>query len=135
MQARKIDRGFTLIELMITVAIIGILAAISYPSYVNYVLRANRSAAQSFMMEVAGRQERYLLDARVYGDLAALGMNTVPTSVTKNYGVTATPSAGPPPSYSITATAIPGSAQATKDSACTPLTIDQTGNKLPAGCW
>lgn len=136
MQARKAESGFTLIELMISVAIIGILAAIAYPSYTNYVLRTNRSAAQSFIMEVAGRQERYMLDARTYGDLTALGMNTVPPSVTKNYDIVSTPSVGPPPSYTITATAIAGSAQATKDSACTPLSINQTGNKLPAtGCW
>ena len=135
MQARKVDRGFTLIEVMIVVAIMGILAAIAYPSYINYVIKANRSAAQSFMMEVASKQERYLLDARSYGDLAALGMASVPTTVTKNYAVTATPSAGPPPSYAITATANSGSVQATKDSACTPLTIDQTGKKLPEGCW
>ena len=136
MQARKVDLGFTLIELMITVALVGILSAIAYPSYVNYVLRSNRSAAQTFLLEVAGRQERYLLDARVYGDLSALGMNSVPPSVTKNYDIASTPAVGPPPSYSITATAKSGTAQATKDSACTPLSIDQTGKKLPAaGCW
>lgn len=127
-------KGFTLIELMIVVAVIGILSAIAYPSYIDYVIRANRSAAQSFMLEVAGKQERYLLDARTYGDLTALGMaSSAPASVTKNYTVTATPATGPPPSYVIQAVA--GTYQGSMDAACTPLTIDQTGTKAPAGCW
>ena len=134
MQASKVIRGFTLIELMIVVAIVGILAAVAYPSYTQYVVKANRSAAQTFMLEVASKQERYLLDARSYGDFAALGMS-IPTSVSKNYDpVTATVS-GPPPGYTISATAKTGTAQAARDAACTPLTINQTGAKLPAGCW
>src|SRR5437762_1440926 len=68
-------RGFTLGELMVTVAIVGILAAVAYPSYVRYGVRANRSAAESFMLEVSSRQERYLVDARQYApDLATLGI-------------------------------------------------------------
>ena len=134
MQASKVVRGFTLIELMIVVAIIGILAAVAYPSYTQYVVKANRSAAQTFMLEVASKQERYLLDARSYGEMPALGMSP-PTTVSKNYDTpTATPS-GPPPGYIISATAKAGTAQAAKDAACSPLTINQTGAKLPAGCW
>ena len=133
-------RGFSLIELMIVLAIVGILAAVAYPSYTKYTTKSNRSAAQSFLLEVAGKEERYLLDARSYGDLSALGIKTAttdltPTSVSDRYNVVATPSAGPPPSYTITATAKSGSSQAVNDAACTPLTIDQTGKKLPAGCW
>ena len=130
-------RGFSLIELMIVVAIVGILAAVAYPSYLTYTMKSNRSAAQSYILEVAGKEERYLLDARSYGDLSALGITTavIPTSVSDRYDLVVTPSAGPPPSYTITATAKSGSPQAVKDAACTPLTINQTGKKLPAGCW
>lgn len=53
------ESGFTLIELMITVAVVGILAAIAYPSYQEYLLRARRAEAQSLLGEAAARQERW----------------------------------------------------------------------------
>ena len=62
------QRGFTLIELMITVAIIAILAGIAYPSYQSYVQRTQRSAAQQLMLQIASRQEQRLLDTRTYTD-------------------------------------------------------------------
>lgn len=129
-------QGFSLIELMIVLAIVGILAAVAFPSYIRYTMKSNRSAAQSYMLEVAGKQERYLLDARSYGTLTDLNVTTavIPTSVTERYTLTATASTAPP-GYIITATAISGSSQAVKDAACTPLTLDQTGSKGPAGCW
>jgi type IV pilus assembly protein PilE len=69
-------RGFTLIEVMIVVAIVGILAAIAYPSYTRYVLRANRSAAQQLMTEISSKQGQYILDARTYtATLGSSGLN------------------------------------------------------------
>jgi prepilin-type N-terminal cleavage/methylation domain-containing protein len=58
--------GFTLIELMITVAVVAILATVAVPSYTQYVVRANRSAVQRFMLDVANREEQFMLDARQY---------------------------------------------------------------------
>ena len=131
--------GFTLIELMITVAVMGVLAAIAYPSYMNYVARGNRSAAQSFMLEVTSRQERYLLDARQYAaDLATLGM-TVPDTVSPNYSVTITGVTAAPPGYVVQAAPIGG--QANNDANCGTLTIGGTGAKAASGpggvanCW
>jgi type IV pilus assembly protein PilE len=125
--------GFTLIELMITVAVIAILMGIAYPSYQDHMRKGRRAAAQAFMIDVATRQQQYLLDARGYalgaGALAALNLN-VPTDVASVYTVAITPAAATtPPTFTITATPIAGSKQV-PDGA---LTLDHNSNKTRAG--
>lgn len=72
-------KGFTLIEVMITVAIVGILAAIAYPSYIDYVTKSGRAEGVAAVMEVANLQEQYYLDNRTYAsDLTKLGMSANP---------------------------------------------------------
>ena len=122
-------RGFTLIELMVVVAIVAILAAIAYPSYVQYIIRSNRAAAESFMLEVTSFEQRFLLDNRAYTTTlgtGGLGM-TVPTTVAANYTVTVTTPT--PTSFTITAAPIAGTSQANNDTACATLAIDNTGVK------
>lgn len=139
---RMQSRGFTLIELMVTVAIVAILAAIAYPSYTNYIVRSNRSAAQGYMLELSNLEQRYLLDARSYApNLAALNY-PIPSNVSSIYTVEAVPKTGTPlPGFTITATPIVGSSQAARDTACATLTIDEAGVKTAAGtsedaaCW
>jgi type IV pilus assembly protein PilE len=59
-------KGFTLIELLIAIAIMGILMAIAVPNYNEYMIKATRSSAQQFLLDIAQRQEQYLLDNRQY---------------------------------------------------------------------
>lgn len=135
--ACSLSVGFTLIEMMVTVAIIGIVAAIAYPSYVQYVVRSNRAAAESFLMELASQQERYLVDQRVYATtLSALGYAAPPDSVAANYTFAVTANTAPP-RYQLTAT--PQGGQATRDTACGALGLSNTGLKAASGasasCW
>jgi len=125
--------GFTLIELMIAMVVIGILAAIAYPSYLDQMRKSRRASAQTFMMDVANREQQYLLDVRNYavgaGAVATLN-TTVPTDVTQFYTITIDPPAATtPPSYTISATPIAGSAQVSDG----VLTLDNLGNKARAG--
>lgn len=137
--------GFTLIELVITVAIIGILVAVAYPQYTQYTVRAKRSAAQSFMFTVSSRQEQAMLNARSYFSVAtgtppewtAASMN-VPAELTANYTFTVATTATPP---GYTVSAVPKAAQATNDTRCGTLTWTGTGAKGVTGtstvseCW
>lgn len=134
-------QGFTLIELLTVLAIVGILAAIAYPSYIQHIIKTNRSAAQSFILSAANKQEQYNLDARQYATtMTLLGLTNIPTEVSKNYNVTiAANNSATPPTYTITATPIDN--QLSMDTLCGSLTIDQVGNKgitgtgTVSGCW
>ena len=95
----KKTQGFTLIELIIAVTIIGILVAIAVPSYQNHLRKGRRAEAQAFLMQVSQRQQQYLLDARTYAfggsALTDLGL-TPPTAVSSHYAITVTGAASPP---------------------------------------
>ncbi len=136
-------RGFTLIELMITVAIIAILAAIAMPSYQDYVRKSRRADAQAFMSDVVARQQHFLLDRRAYAvsitdapTANGLGM-TIPPNVQSFYTVTfnpATDNTASPPSFTVQGTPV-GAQSADK---CAVLSIDQRGVKSATGtgtCW
>lgn len=129
--------GFSLIELMITVAVLGILAAVAYPSYQDYVRRGNRSAAQTFMMTIAQRQEQYLLTNRSYATtITALNL-TPPTETVGRYTFSMTTSGTPPTGYVITATPSAVQAVANRFGA---LTLSSDGTKTspaqpPAQEW
>jgi type IV pilus assembly protein PilE len=126
------NTGFTLIELLIAVTIIGILAALAYPSYQQYVIRTNRSEAQQFMLMVANREEQYLLNSRQYGTCCAPDVNpnelnlSVPSRMQQFYTVAVVPNNDDtPPSYIITATPKLSTIQANDEL----LTLDSQGAK------
>jgi len=83
------EEGFSLIELMITVAIIGILSTIAYPSYQQYVVRGDRANGQQFLMDLAQRQEQFLIDSRKYGSVADLNM-ALPAGVAQDFDLSIT---------------------------------------------
>ena len=129
------DRGFTLIELMIALVVVGILTAVAFPSYQEHMRKARRAGAQSYLMDLAQRQQQYFLDNRAYAStIAALGYATAPSDVSPYYTVTIAVNAGPPPTYSFTAA--PTGSQ-TSDS-CSSLTINSAGTKSSSAgshCW
>lgn len=123
--------GFTLIELLITVAIIGILAAIAYPSYTQYMIRANRTAAQAEMMDIANRQQQFLLANRSYASKATLEASgyAPPSEVSSKYTYAIAVGTEAVPSYTLTF--IPTGTQASDGN----LVINSEGVKTPAEKW
>ena len=75
--------AFTLVEMVVTMALVGILAAIAYPSYVNQIIKGNRSAAQQFMLDLANAQAQYQIDARSYTSvIGGGGLGLSPSNAT-----------------------------------------------------
>lgn len=132
------NRGFTLVELLVTVAIIAILAAIAYPLYTHYVEKSRRSAAVTALQRAASAEEKYYATNNVYApSLKALGYNAttvpVPSSQDYWYALSVTSSGG----STYTITAVPKNVQAKDD--CGTYTLSSTGARSSAKptsqCW
>jgi type IV pilus assembly protein PilE len=124
--------GFTLVELMVTVAIVAILLSIAVPSYSLFMKQSRRGEAEAALMDIAQREQAYLLDQRAYtNSLVTLG-TTLPADVQAYYTITpVAPAGATPPTFTITAAPKAGTAQVGDPT----LTIDQTGAKTPTNVW
>jgi type IV pilus assembly protein PilE len=137
-----------MVEVLIVVAIIGILTAIALPGYKQHVMKANRAAAQGYMLNLASKQEQFRLNKRLYfctsGCTNVVNLTdiaTIPTEVSRNYTVTVTADDDSNPlSFLISAAPITGSSQAA-DTKCGTVTWTSAQVKGKSGtgtvseCW
>jgi len=140
--------GFSLIELMIVVAIIAVLAAIALPTYTNYITKTRRSSAKGCLSEYANYMERYYTtnlrydqdSAATANTLALAGLNCATPQQTGAYYDYSFPSGAASVSTYIIQ-AVPKGAQLARDTLCGTLTLNQTGARTKSGtgtlaqCW
>ena len=140
----RIARGFTLIELMITVAVIGILVALAFPSYQSSIRKSRRTDAKTALLDMASRQERFFTTNNVYTVAPAnLGYSgtfpvAVPSASTFNYGITVSAISSTNTSYTLTAA--PNGNQALDP--CATYVLNELGQQSNSGgttpsveCW
>lgn len=143
MKSKFNHRGFTLIELMITIVILGVIVAIAYPSFIGQIEKARRSDAKQTLFDIAARLEQYYQDNKGYpagGDMTNLGYGAATFTSPEGYytiGFNGTPTAT---SYSIQAVPVVGKSQV-NDTDCLTFRLNSLGIKSITGtstvdrCW
>jgi type IV pilus assembly protein PilE len=131
------QRGLTLIELMVTVSIIAIIAAVAFPAYERQSLKAKRTDGIGLLMEIQSKQERYIVDNSAYtADLTKLGYSSGTPTTTKGYYQISIETSNADQSYMLTATPQGGQG----DDECGALYLDNLGNRTwenssAQKCW
>ena len=151
LRLQLVATGFTLTELLVTVAILSLLAAIGYPSYLEHARKTKRGVAKGALIELAARQTQYYLDNKTYtADLTNLGYPISPAFIdSSGTAVAATDTdriyqigavAGSVSATGFTVEAVPQLGQ-TKDTVCATLRLSNVGQKTETGtgaasdCW
>lgn len=136
------SKGFTLIELMIAIAIIGVLAAISYPSYINYTTNTRRAAAAACMTELSAFMERHYTTFMRYTTAAGAAPTLPDTSCRTDLALFYTFGFnGVPTATTFSIQAVPQGIQASRDTKCATLRLNQAGQQTQTGtastaeCW
>lgn len=128
--------GFSLLEMIVVIAIVGLLAVVAVPAYNSYILKSNRTDAIQSLLAIQLAEEKYRVSNNSYGTLAQV-WGGVATSSGGHYtlgisNVSAT-------SYTITATASGSQTSDSEDGAsCSTMTLTYANNvttKAPAACW
>lgn len=136
MQLRHYVRGITLVELMIVIVIVGVLTAIAFPNYRNYVARAKRSEAISAVLQCAANQEKiYLQEQAFTDDRTKLGFKSPFKTDSGTYNIDVS-AVNPANDFTCTATyALPADKESAK---CNEFSIDAAGTKESSpdtDCW
>lgn len=134
----KKQKGFTLIELVVTVLIVGILGSIAYSSYSKSVLKGNRTDAKTSLLQVMQTEERYFSEQNTYTtNLTALGLSASPLTTSNGYYQVSAAASASGLTSGITLTATPLGNQ-TKD-VCGSFILNSLGQKSTSsntsGCW
>jgi type IV pilus assembly protein PilE len=150
--SKHASSGFTLIEMMVTVAIVSILATIAVTTYTSQVQKSRRTEAKSALLDLAGREERLFSTTNAYSNIeaylgyAASGTTPMTTMAFGNGYYTLTTTVPDPsqaaniPSYILTATPVAGTSQA-GDTSCGSFSLNQlgvqtvSGTSTAASCW
>ncbi|PTN34952.1 type IV pilin protein [Desulfonatronum sp. SC1] len=131
------SKGFTIIELLIVVAILGILAAIAIPSVTKYTTNARRADGKTALLAAAQAMERHYTNNYTYvgATIGSATTDLIPENSDSGYYILSFTTNGTNPAADKFEIQAEGQGKQAGDTACQIMTIDQLGRKTPSGCW